>query len=168
MGRPAAGLTIDEIALLKELTPAELMARYPNLNRVMEGIAIFAANTASQLPSPLAAACLAFGFARATGVTDPYERSHRYLAQKHFAHLGYGQAEFMIPVSIIALQHKMDEYRRLLAPGESGGLFDATPHAEFYYRCLEAVMKLVLPKARLYAADRYEAEKTRALPQPDL
>lgn len=158
MGRPEPTLSLDEIALLKQQTRSELLECYPNLDAVLGGAFAYAEHAGPALPSPLTAACLAFGFARALGETDPYERVHRYLAQKYFAYAGYGAAGYMVPVSVIAHQIRMPEYRGLLASSRPSGLFDATPHAEFYYRCLAAAIRIVLPKALSFAAEKYKAE----------
>lgn len=162
MGRPSISLSIEEVAVLKTLTPAELTKRYPELDATLAGIANFSHRTASIFSPPLIAACLQFGFARATGETNPYEHSHRYLAQKVFAHTGYRDADNMVPVSVITLQSKIARYRHLLAHREPAGLFDATEQAEFYLRCLKIAADVAVPKAIPFAAERHEAELNAA------
>lgn len=155
-GTAGPGVTVEEIAVLHRVNAAAVKAKHPGLEGLLSGISAFAANTALQFPPPLAAACLAFGYALATGASDPYEPVHRYLAQKHFARTGYRAGDYFFPVSIIAHQRRLSEYRRLLAGG-SGGLFDATPHAEFYYRCLQETIDIVLPDARRFVSRQISA-----------
>lgn len=150
-------VTVDEIAILHRVNAAAVKAKHPGLDEILSGISAFAANTALPFPPPLTAACLAFGYALATGVSDPYEPVHRYLAQKHFARTGYRAGNYMLSVSITAHQRRFAEYRRLLERGSRGGLFDATPHAEFFYRCLKDTIEIVLPDARRFVSRQISA-----------
>lgn len=160
-GRPSPCITAQEIAVLRQLDASEVAQRYPDLGAVLAGVAAFAGNAAGVIAPPVAAACLAFGLARATGEADPFDPIHRYLAQKFFAHAGYRVGDYMIPVSVVAHQLRFAEYARLLTPNGSGGLFDATPHAEFYLRCMKTAIEVVVPKARRLAAAKF-AESTGA------
>jgi hypothetical protein len=93
-------------------------------------------------PDPvIAAACASFGGAALLRRTDPRDPAHRFILQHILASRGFAPDGYVLPIAMAALRYE-DEYRCLLADAEARStmdcavLFDATPYAEFLYRCL--------------------------------
>jgi Fic family protein len=129
----------------------------------------------------VAAAALAFGFVYVHPFEDGNGRLHRWLMHYVLAAAGYNPPGVVFPVSA-AILRDIDQYRRvlesysrpLLAHVEwratpAGNVevlnetahhyryFDATAHAEFMYRCVEATVARDLPDevAYLEGYDRF-------------
>lgn len=160
--RGGLNLNVREVAVLKEAEETELSIRHPHLKELLTALNAFAEKSVGVLPVPLVAACLAFGFAIGNAETDPFDSTHRYLAQKYFAHNNFRAGDWMVPVSAIAQFHRLTEYRRLLATPYERGLFDATPHVAFYYACIADALVHAVPPAVEAAPKLYERELAMA------
>jgi Fic family protein len=113
----------------------------------------------------------AFGFVYVHPFEDGNGRIHRYLIHHVLAQRGYNPAGVVFPVSAAILE-RLDDYRLVLGdysrrllpliqwePTESGSnvrvlndtadyyrFFDATPHAEFLYACVQRTIDEDLPR----------------------
>ena len=112
---------------------------------------------------------LAFGFVYAHPFEDGNGRIHRYLIHHILAERGFNPPGVVFPVSA-AIQERIDDYRgvlesysRRLLPlieweptpefnvrvlndtGDFYRYFDATPHAEFLYACVQKTIEEDLP-----------------------
>ena len=138
---------------------------------------------AQQLDAVIAAAMLAFGFVYIHPFEDGNGRLHRYLMHHVLARRGYNPTGVHFPVSA-AILDKTDEYREVLESysrrllpvveweqterhnvrvlGDTADFyryFDATPHAEFLYSCVQQSIEHDLPNeaAFLEKFDRFRA-----------
>ena len=117
----------------------------------------------------IAAAALAFGFVYIHPFEDGNGRLHRYLIHHVLAEGGFNPPGMVFPVSAVILD-RVNDYRRVLEsysarllplidwePTPSGNVrvlnetadyyrfFDATPHAEFLYECVQRTIEVDLP-----------------------
>lgn len=163
--------------------PSHISARPEDLRPLMEGLIAFARTGSSTLDPVIAAAALAFGFVYIHPFEDGNGRVHRYLIHHILAERQFNPPGLVFPVSAVILRH-IDAYRQVLEthsrpilpliewePTRDGNVhvlndtgdfyrfFDATPHAEFLYRCVEATIEEDLPKETgfLAAYDRFTA-----------
>jgi hypothetical protein len=150
--------------------PDHIDARAQDLRALVEGMTAFDRGAASHLDAVIAAAVLAFGFVYVHPFEDGNGRIHRYLIHHVLAERGFSPPGLVFPVSAAILE-QVDEYRRVLEdygqrllpciewePTERGNVrvlndtgdfyrfFDATPHAEFLYRCVRRTIELDLPQ----------------------
>ncbi len=149
--------------------PEHISARHENLTDLIDGIIAFDRTASRDLDAVIAAAIVAFGFVYIHPFEDGNGRLHRYLIHHTLAERGYNPPGLIFPVSA-AILDRINDYRRTLE-GYSGQLlplikwgatergnvrilnetvdfyryFDATPHAEFLYECVERTVDFDLP-----------------------
>lgn len=163
--------------------PDHISARAQDLPALIEGMIAFDRGASRQLDAVIAAAVLAFGFVYAHPFADGNGRIHRYLIHHVLAGRGFHPAGVVFPVSaailenIASYQSVLEEYSKRLLPvidweatadgnvnvrndsGDFYRFFDATPHAEFLYRCVRKTIEEDLPRepAFLVRFDRFRA-----------
>ncbi len=163
--------------------PAHISARPEDLASLMDGLIDFTTRGSRALDPVIAAACAAFGFVFIHPFEDGNGRLHRYLIHHVLAERGVTPPGLIFPVSSVILR-LLDAYRRVLEatsrpllplidwePTAEGNVrvrsdtadfyrfFDATPHAEFLFRCVEETIEKDLPRETrlLEAYDRFAA-----------
>ena len=164
-------------------------ARPADLPALVEGIIAYDERARGGGVDPVvAAAVVAFGFVYVHPFEDGNGRVHRWLMHHGFAAAGYNPPGVVFPVSA-AILRDLEAYRRVLAsyarpllplvewrPTLGGNVevlndtadyyryFDATAHAEFLYRCVEATVERDLPDevAYLESYDRF-AERVQKI-----
>jgi hypothetical protein len=173
--------------------PEHISARPEDLPSLIDGLIAFDRAAAPHLDPVLAAAALAFGFVYIHPFEDGNGRLHRYLIHHVLAERGFNPSGIVFPISA-AILDRIDDYRRVLEsysarllpliewePTESGNVrvlndtgdfyrfFDATPHAEFLYECVERTINVDLPaEARfLKAHDTFRAALANVVDMPD-
>lgn len=173
--------------------PVHIGARPEDLRSLIAGMISFDRGGAGRLDPVIAAAMLAFGFVYAHPFEDGNGRIHRYLIHHVLAHRGFHPVGVVFPVSA-AIRDKMVDYRaalesysRRLLPliewrstersnvkvsndtADFYRYFDATPHAEFLYACVEKTIEEVLPNEAdfLQRYDRFRAGIARLVDMPD-
>ena len=173
--------------------PDHVSARPEDLPGLLEGLAAFARDAASELDPVVAASVLAFGFVYIHPFEDGNGRLHRYLIHHALARRGFNPPGIVFPVSA-AILDRIDEYRaaledyaaRLLPvvdwkPTESGSVrvlndtgdfyrfFDPTPQTEFLYRCVRQTIERDLPEeaAFLESHDAFRAGLNRLVDMPE-
>jgi hypothetical protein len=149
--------------------PDHISAQPEDLRSLIDGLVAFERAAAPHLDPVLAAAALAFGFVYIHPFADGNGRLHRYLIHHVLAERGFNPPGVVFPVSA-AILDRIDDYRRTLEtysarllpliewrPTDEGNVhvlnetadfyrfFDATPHAEFLYRCVERTIDVDLP-----------------------
>lgn len=149
--------------------PEHISARHEDLPSLIEGLVAFDRTAARHLDPILAAAALAFGFVYIHPFEDGNGRLHRYLIHHVLAERGFNPPGMVFPVSAAILDRIVD-YRKILGsysarllpliewePTDKGNVrvlndtgdyyrfFDATPHAEFLYECVERTIEVDLP-----------------------
>jgi hypothetical protein len=173
--------------------PDHVSARPQDLPVLLDGMAAFDAAPARTLDPVVAAAVLAFGFVYAHPFEDGNGRIHRYLIHHVLAQRGFNPAGVVFPVSA-AILDRIDEYRTVLEdysqrllpvidwqPTPDGNVtalndtgdfyrfFDATPHAEFLYRCVKTTIEVDLPRETEFLAryDRFRARVESIVDMPE-
>lgn len=163
--------------------PVHVSARPDDLPRLMDALIAHVRETSRALDPVIAAAAAAFGFVYIHPFADGNGRLHRYLIHHVLAERGFNPPGLVFPVSAAILRH-IDAYREVLETHsrpillfidweatEQGNVrvlndtadfyrfFDATPHAEFLYRCVRETIEEDLPHetALLAAYDRFAA-----------
>lgn len=173
--------------------PDHISARHEDLPALIDGMVAFDRGPAQELDPVVAGAILAFGFVYIHPFEDGNGRIHRYLIHHVLAERGFNPPGVMFPVSA-AILDRIDEYRRMLEsysarllphvrwePTEGGNVrvlndtgdfyrfFDATPHAEFLYSCVERTIEEDLPGEtdflRRYDAFRGDVEALFDMPE---
>lgn len=161
--------------------PGHISARPRDLPLLMDGLIAFVQDRSRELDPVVAAAAAAFGFVYIHPFEDGNGRIHRYLIHHVLAERGFNPPGIVFPVSAAILRH-LDAYGRVLErhsrlilpliewePTPKGNVdvsndtsdlyrfFDATPHAEFLYRCVRETIEQDLPAetALLQAYDRF-------------
>lgn len=149
--------------------PEHVSARAEDLPDLVEGLIRYEQRTHGALDPVIAAACLAFGFVYIHPFDDGNGRVHRYLIHHVMASEEFSPPGFVFPVSAVMLE-RVGEYREVLRtysrrllplirwkPTADGNVevlaetadwyryFDATPHAEFLYSCVEQTLDETLP-----------------------
>jgi hypothetical protein len=149
--------------------PDHISARPQDLGSLIDGLVAFDRTAAPDLDPVLAATALAFGFVYIHPFEDGNGRLHRYLIHHVLAERGFNPPGVVFPISA-AILDRIDDYRRVLEsyskrllpliewePTEKGNVrvlnntgdfyrfFDATPHAEFLYECVERTIDVDLP-----------------------
>jgi hypothetical protein len=173
--------------------PEHISARPEDLPALVEGMFAFEGGPAEQIDAVVAAAILAFGFVYAHPFEDGNGRVHRYLIHHVLSKRGFNPPELVFPVSA-AILDRIEDYRRVLedysrrmfpciawTPTENGNLhvqndtgdfyrfFDATPHAEFLYSCVQRTIEKDLPEEAdfLERYDRFCAGLATIVDMPD-
>ncbi len=160
--------------------PDHVSARPEDLPILIDGMIAFDRGPAQALDPVIAAATLAFGFVYAHPFEDGNGRLHRYLIHHILAERGFNPPGMVFPVSaailerIDAYRQVLESYSRRLLPlidwqptadfnvrvlndtGDYYRFFDATPHAEFLYGCVEKTIDEDLP-AETRFLQRYDA-----------
>jgi hypothetical protein len=164
--------------------PDHVSARPDDLRALIDGMTAFDRGPAKGLDPVIAAAVLAFGFVYAHPFEDGNGRIHRYLIHHVLAQQGFNPSGVVFPVSAAILE-RIDEYRAVLEqysrrllpliewqPTADGNVtvlndtgdfyryFDATPHAEFLYRCVKQTIEADLPRETDFLS-RYDRFRTR-------
>lgn len=173
--------------------PDHISARPEDLPSLLDGLVAFDRTAAPHLDPVLAAAALAFGFVYIHPFEDGNGRLHRYLIHHVLAERGFNPPGMVFPVSAPILD-RIDGYRRTLetvsAPllplidwerTDAGNVrvlnntadfyrfFDATPHAEFLYGCVERTIEIDLPNetAFLKGYDAFRRAVVDIVDMPD-
>jgi hypothetical protein len=173
--------------------PDHISARPEDLQSLIDGLVAFDRTAAPRLDPVLAAAALAFGFVYIHPFVDGNGRLHRYLIHHVLAERGFNPPGVVFPVSA-AILHRIDDYRRTLEtysarllpliewrPTDEGNVqvlndtadfyrfFDATPHAEFLYQCVERTIDVDLPAEAKYlkAYDGFQRALANIVDMPD-
>lgn len=131
---------------------------------------------ATQIDAVIAAAMLAFGFVYVHPLADGNGRLHRYLIHHVLTRRGFNPPGVVLPISAVILD-RLDDYRQVLeaysrrllpciewSPTQGGNIqvnndtgdyyrfFDATPHAEFLYVCVQHTIERDLPEEANFLA----------------
>lgn len=173
--------------------PDHISARHDDIPRLMEGLIAFGNEHAQQLDAVVASAMIAFGFVYIHPFEDGNGRLHRYLIHHALAQRGFNPPGIVFPVSAAILE-QIDTYRLVLESYSAKALplvewreterhnvevinetidlyryFDATPHAEFLYECVEQTIDVDLPKEAefLQNYDRFNAVVQSIVDMPD-
>ncbi|MCF7929687.1 MAG: Fic family protein, partial [Spirochaetales bacterium] len=150
--------------------PEHISARAEDLNSLLTGLSGFNDRAMDKLDPVVAAACIAFGFVYIHPFEDGNGRIHRYLIHHVLAQSGFNPPEVVFPVSAVILK-RINEYRDVLqqyshrmlpfiewqvsedrnvrVTNETDFLyrfFDATPHTEFLFSCVEQTVEKDLPE----------------------
>lgn len=150
--------------------PDHVSAKPEDLTSLIAGMSAFDQGAAGGLDAVIAAAVLAFGFVYVHPFQDGNGRIHRYLIHHVLARRGFNPPGMVFPVSAASLD-RIDAYRTVLEdyssrllpliqwePTSDGNIrilndtadfyryFDATPHAEFLYGCVERTINENLPR----------------------
>jgi hypothetical protein len=163
--------------------PVHISAAAADIPSLMGGLIAFATQPSREVDPVIAAACAAFGFVFIHPFEDGNGRLHRYLIHHVLAERGFAPPGLSFPVSAVILRH-IDDYRRVLEAtsrpllpliewkSTAGGnvrvlndtadfyrFFDATPHAEFLFRCVQETIEQDLPRETTFLEgyDRFAA-----------
>ena len=173
--------------------PEHINARPEDLLLLVEGMFAFETGPAEQLDAVIAAAMLAFGFVYTHPFEDGNGRIHRYLVHHILSKRGFNPPELVFPVSAAILDRiegyrgVLEDYSRRLLPcikwtatedgnvrvqndtGDFYRFFDATPHAEFLYSCVQRTIEKDLPEEVdfLERYDRFCAGLATIVDMPD-
>lgn len=176
--------------------PDHVSARPEDVPDLVRGLLAFDAGRARTLDPVVAAAVLAFGFVYVHPFVDGNGRLHRYLIHHVLARHGFAPPGVVFPVSA-AILDRLDAYRAVLESYSQRLLpvvdwrptpafnvevlndtsdfyryFDATPHAEFLYGCVQKTVEVDLPAEttflRAYDAFRTSVEAIVDMPEPTL
>lgn len=164
--------------------PDHISARPEDLTSLVQGLIDFDHKFLSQLDPVIAAAILAFGFVYIHPFADGNGRLHRYLIHHVLTQAGFNPLGVVFPVSSAILE-RIDDYREVLESYSKRLLpvieweptikmnvqvlndtadfyryFDATPHVEFLYECVERTIDVDLPQEADFLS-RYDQFKTR-------
>lgn len=173
--------------------PDHISARPDDLDSLVQGMIAFDGGPSEKLDAVIAAAVLSFGFVYIHPLADGNGRLHRYLMHHVLARRGFNPPGIHFPVSA-AILDKIDEYRdtlesysrRLLPviqwePTPDGNVrvlndtadfyrfFDATPHAEFLYACVQKTIEEDLPNETKFLErfDRFREGVEAIIDMPD-
>ncbi|MBN9419634.1 MAG: Fic family protein [Reyranella sp.] len=173
--------------------PDHISARHEDLPDLIRGLIAFDRTAAETLDPVIAAAVLAFGFVYVHPFEDGNGRLHRYLIHHVLAERGFNPPGIVFPVSA-AILDRMKDYRdtlesysgRLLPsirwePTATGNVkvlndtadfyrfFDATPHAQFLYECVDRTIEVDLPAETRFlgAYDGFRRAVSEIVDMPD-
>ncbi|HYI69351.1 MAG TPA: Fic family protein [Skermanella sp.] len=173
--------------------PDHISARPEDLPSLIGGMVAFDRGAAQTLDPVIAAAILAFGFVYIHPFEDGNGRIHRYLIHHILAERGFNPPGVVFPVSAAILeridqyQDTLEDYSKRLLPlvewrpsesfnvnvlndtGDFYRFFDATPHAEFLYGCVQRTIEEDLPAeiAFLRRYDLFRHQVNALLDMPD-
>ena len=164
--------------------PDHISARHEDLSDLMRGLISFDHDYASEIDPVIASAVLAFGFVYIHPFEDGNGRIHRYLIHHALTARGFNPTGLVFPVSA-AILDRIDDYRRVLETyserllplvdwkptakmnvevlndtGDFYRYFDATPHAEFLFECVQRTVEHDLPDEAAFL-ERYDIFKSR-------
>ena len=182
--REAGGFVGEHDRDTRAPIPDHVSAKPEDLRALIDGLTEFDNGPGKTLDAVIAAAVLAFGFVYVHPFEDGNGRIHRYLIHHVLAQRGFTPAGVVFPVSAAILE-RIDDYRKVLEgysrrllpfiewqPTEDGNVrvvndtadfyrfFDATPHAEFLYSCVQKTINEDLPQEADFLA-RYDRFRTR-------
>jgi Fic family protein len=191
--RTGYGFVGEHDRVTQEPLPDHISARPDDLRSLLEGMAAYAEQAvADGVDAVVVAAAVAFGFVYAHPFEDGNGRLHRWLIHHVLVDAQYSPRDVVFPISAVILR-RLHEYRQVLEsyskpllqfiewrPSEKGNVevlndtgdyyryFDATPHAEFLYRCVEETVERDLPEevAYLEAYDRFTAGVQEVVDMP--
>ncbi|WP_341850396.1 Fic family protein [Bradyrhizobium brasilense] len=150
--------------------PDHISARQEDIACLVRGLIAFDQAAENELDPVVAAAVLAFGFVYIHPFEDGNGRIHRYLMHHVLARRGFNPAGIHFPVSAAILDNigeykdVLESYSRRLLPciewqttpqgnievlndtADFYRFFDATPHAEFLYACVQRTIEQDLPR----------------------
>lgn len=191
--RDEDGFVGEHDRLTQTPIPVHISARPHNLDELVDGLLAFARGPADQLDPVVAAAVLAFGFVYIHPFQDGNGRIHRYLIHHVLSRRRFHPPGLVFPISSAILE-RIEDYEdalesyseRLLpliewTPTPSGNVdvlnetadfyrfFDATPHAEFLYACVEKTIEEDLPAEAdfLERYDRFQRRVELIVDMPD-
>lgn len=173
--------------------PDHVSARPEDLPSLIDGLVAFDRGPALRLDPVIAAAVLAFGFVYVHPFDDGNGRIHRYLIHHVLAERGFNPPGVVFPVSA-AILDRIDDYRAVLESysarllphiqwepterfnvrvlndtGDFYRYFDATPHAEFLFECVQRTIEMDLPAEagflRRFDAFRQDIEALFDMPE---
>ncbi|QOZ36148.1 Fic family protein [Bradyrhizobium sp. CCBAU 53421] len=173
--------------------PDHISARQEDIACLVRGLIAFDQAAENQLDPVVAAAVLAFGFVYIHPFEDGNGRIHRYLMHHVLARRGFNPAGIHFPVSAAILDNigeykdVLESYSRRLLPciewettpqgnvkvlndtADFYRFFDATPHAEFLYACVQRTIEQDLPRqARfLRSFDRFRSGVENMIDMPE-
>jgi len=178
----------------QEPIPDHVSARAEDLRSLLEGIVAYGERAIAGGVDPVvAAAAMAFGFVYVHPYEDGNGRLHRWLIHHVLATASYNPPGVVFPVSA-AIFREIETYRAVLESHsrpllpfiewrstKDGNIdvlndtadyyrfFDATPHAEFLYHCVEQTVERDLPGevAYLEAYDRFARGVQEIVDMPD-
>lgn len=164
--------------------PEHISARPEDLTNLMHGLLVFANTISTQMDPVVAAAVAAFGFVFIHPFIDGNGRVHRYLIHHILARGGFSPPGLVFPVSATMLDN-IGAYRAVLTRHSQRTLpfinweptadnnvrvlnataplyrfFDATPHVEFLFACIEKTVVDELPRETEFL-ERYDAFRRR-------
>jgi hypothetical protein len=174
--------------------PDHISARPEDLDTLVSGLIAFDGGPGRTLDPILAATILAFGFVYIHPFEDGNGRIHRYLIHHVLAERGFNPPGIVFPVSATILERidayrtVLEDYSKRLLPlvewettdqynirvlndtGDFYRYFDATPHAEFLYSCVQETIEQDLPKetAFLKSYDTFRSRIGELVDMPDL
>lgn len=168
--REEGGFVGEHDCETKRPIPDHISARHEDITSLVGGLIGFDQAAENELDAVIAAAVLAFGFVYIHPFEDGNGRIHRYLMHHVLARRGFNPAGIHFPVSA-AILDKIAEYKDVLESysgrllpcvewestpagnvevlndtGDFYRFFDATPHAEFLYECVQRTIEQDLPK----------------------
>jgi len=173
--------------------PDHVSVRPDDLPSLIDGLVAFDRGPALRLDPVIAAAVLAFGFVYVHPFDDGNGRIHRYLIHHVLAERGFNPPGVVFPVSA-AILDRIDDYRAVLESysarllphiqwepterfnvrvlndtGDFYRYFDATPHAEFLFECVQRTIEMDLPAEagflRRFDAFRQDIEALFDMPE---
>ena len=172
--------------------PDHISARHDDLSDLMQGLINFDQAYAGEIDPVIAASVLAFGFVYIHPFEDGNGRLHRYLIHHVLSARGFNPPGIVFPVSAAILE-RIEDYRGVLEsysgrllpfvrwePTEKMNVrvlnetvdfyryFDATPHTEFLFDCVEATIERDLPEeaAFLERFDRFKGRVEAVVDMP--
>jgi hypothetical protein len=172
--------------------PEHISARTDDLQSLVDGLVEFERGAARHVNPVLAAAILAFGFVYIHPFEDGNGRIHRYLLHHVLSQRGFQPSGLVFPISSV-IYDRIEEYRDVLQSYSERLLpcvdwdvtddmnvvvkndtadfyryFDATPHAEFLFRCVEQTIEhdLVAEAEFLRRYDRFERRVEAVVDMP--
>jgi hypothetical protein len=173
--------------------PDHISARHEDLPSLIDGMIAFDRNAAQAVDPVIAAAILAFGFVYIHPFEDGNGRLHRYLIHHVLAQRGFNPPGVVFPVSAAILEQidrykqTLESYSERLLPlieweptekfnvrvlnetGDFYRFFDATPHAEFLYGCVQQTVEQDLPNetAFLRRYDEFRSQVEAFIDMPE-
>ena len=173
--------------------PDHISAKHEDLESLIVGMVAFDRTSAQTLDPVIASAVLAFGFVYIHPFEDGNGRLHRYIFHHVLAERGFNPPGVVFPISSAILE-RIDDYRAVLesysarllpliewkptdkfnvdVTNETGDFyrfFDATPHAEFLYSCVQKTIEVDLPYETEFLRnyDRFRARVEELVDMPE-
>ncbi len=171
MGVRTAGGFIGEYDRVYGMpVPQHISAKYENLNSLLNGLIAYDQRVEGNIDPVVAAAAVSFGFVLIHPFSDGNGRIHRYLIHHILVQSGFNPPGLIFPVSATMLR-LISDYEKVLQSYSSGVLpfirwkttpdqnvsvenetidyyryFDATPFAEFLFRCVLETIEHDIPE----------------------